>query len=323
MFGSQPDPVPGGPELLAVFGPTAVGKTSIAVEMARILRQGGKDSVGVNCDSIQVYEGLEVLSGAPTPGETAVLEHRLTSFVPVGDEFSAGQYGPLARNEIEIAIEAGRIPIVIGGTGLYLRAAISDLDLRPPVAAEIREGVEVELAEVGPAELFARLPGNLRTQVHPNDVKRIARFTELLRAGIDPAPNERNGGKLWSAPPRRPTLQIGIVADQEEIERRIEVRVEEMAARGVEQEVEAAVEAGASRTARSAIGFSEFLVGDLTGAKASQRSFARRQLTWMRKMSGVEVIERRGRTDREIAEEILGRFEWQQGDRTGANARLA
>lgn len=293
------------------------------MELAGILREGGRDPVGVNCDSIQVYEGLEILSGAPTSEETAVLEHRLTSFVPVRDEFSAGIYGPLARREIDTAIEAGRLPFVTGGTGLYLRAALSDLELRPPVAAEIRKGVEVELAEVGPAELFARLPEDLRVQVHPNDVKRIARFTELLRAGIDPAPNERNGGRLWSTPPRRPTFQLGIVADQEEIERRIEVRVDEMVAKGVEKEVEAAARSGASRTARSAIGFGEFLVGDLSGAKASQRSFARRQLTWMRKMSGVEVIERRGRADREIAEEILGRFEWRKGDRTTPNSRLA
>ena len=95
--------------------------------------------MAVNCDSIQVYRGLEILSGAATEAERARLEHRLLSFVEPGEEFSAGRYAELAHAEIDSLLDEGRRPIVVGGTGLYLRAALADLDLRPPVPAEIRE----------------------------------------------------------------------------------------------------------------------------------------------------------------------------------------
>ncbi len=139
------------PEVIALFGPTAVGKTGVAVALAERLRERGEDPVAVNCDSIQIYRGLEILSGAASEAEQGRLEHRLLSFVDPAEEFSAGRYAELAHAEIDGLMAEGRRPIVVGGTGLYLRAALSDLELRPPVPAELREGVETEIEERGVA----------------------------------------------------------------------------------------------------------------------------------------------------------------------------
>jgi tRNA dimethylallyltransferase len=297
--------------ILALFGPTAVGKTGVAVEVAERLRERGEDAVAVNCDSIQVYRGLETLSGAASPEERDRLEHRLLSVVEPGEEYSAGRYAEAAHREIDSLLAEGRRPIVVGGTGLYLRAALADLDLRPPVPREIRDEVEAEIAERGPAALHAELDPELGRGVEPNDRKRIARLTELLRAGIEPAADAEG---MWTAQLRRPALLVGLTMDREELARRIDARVDEMIAAGAAEEARAAADAGASRTARAALGFEQLLVdidaapsaGAVEGIKAAHRSYARRQLTWMRKMEGVELIDRTGRDDAEVAKEIAG-----------------
>jgi tRNA dimethylallyltransferase len=287
--------------VLAIFGPTAVGKTGVAIEVAELLRERGEDPAAVNCDSIQVYRGLEALSGAATAEERARLEHRMLSFVPPSEEFSAGRFAELAHREIDSLLAADRRPIVVGGTGLYLRAALSDLDLRPPVPAPIRAAVEREIAERGPAALHAELDPTIAATVDPADRKRVARWTELVRAGIEPP---GSSAALWTAELRRPTLLVGLVADREELDRRIESRIEAMAAAAGE-EARAAAAAGASRTARAALGFEGFIAGDLEAVRTAHRRYARRQLTWMRKMAGVLVIDRTARVDTEAAEEIV------------------
>src|SRR5271154_2996139 len=118
--------------ILALFGPTGVGKTAVAIAIAELLRAQGEEPVAVSADALQVYAGLEILTGVATPAEQARLEHRLVSFLPLDARFSAGQYAQLAHAEIDELLAAGRRPIVVGGTGLYLRAALADLHLRPP-----------------------------------------------------------------------------------------------------------------------------------------------------------------------------------------------
>jgi tRNA dimethylallyltransferase len=288
-------------ELLAIFGPTAAGKTGVALEVARILRGRGEEPVAVNCDSIQVYRGLEILSGAATAEERSRLEHRLLSFVPIDGEFSAGRFANLAHSEIDQLIAEAKRPILVGGTGLYMRAAVADLDLRPPVGDEIRGAVESELAERGPEALHAELDPDLAATVHPNDRKRITRLTELQRAGIEPA---RSSGPLWTEQLRRPTTLVGLMVDRDELDARIDERVGAMVAAGAGEEVERAAAAGASRTARAAIGFEELLRGDVEAMRAAQRRYARRQLTWMRKMRGLRLLDRSGREDADVAAEI-------------------
>jgi tRNA dimethylallyltransferase len=223
-------------------------------------------------------------------------------FVDPAGEFSAGQFAALAHAEIDQLLGEGRRPIVVGGTGLYLRAALADLDLRPPVPAEVRSAVEREIAERGPEELWGELDPDIAATIHPNDRKRIARVTELQRAGIEPP---RSSEGLWTARLRRPTLLVGLTIDRKELARRIDARVDEMIAAGAADEAHAAAEHGASRTARAALGFEELLEGDLDGVKRAHGAYARRQLTWMRRMEGVDVIDRSGRDDGSVAEEIV------------------
>jgi tRNA dimethylallyltransferase len=288
--------------ILALFGPTAVGKTGVAIAVAGRLRERGEDPVAVNCDSIQVYRGLEVLSAAADAEQQELLEHRLLSFVDPSEEFSAGRYAELAHAEIDSLLAEDRRPIVVGGTGLYLRAALADLDLRPPVPPEIREEVERELAERGPEALHAELDEDLAAGVDPNDRKRIARFTELTRAGIEPA---RSSARLWTAELRHPTLLVGLSMARGQLGERIDARVDEMVASAAADEARRAAAAGASRTARAALGFEDLLNGNPRAMKRAHRQYARRQLTWMRRMEGVTVIDRTGRDDEDVAAEIV------------------
>jgi tRNA dimethylallyltransferase len=309
-------------QVLALFGPTAVGKTGVAIAVAERLRERGEDPVAVNCDAIQVYRGLETLSGAATPEERAQLDHRLLAFVDPSEEFSAGRFAELAHTEIDGLLAEGRRPIVVGGTGLYLRAALAELDLRPPVPVGVRQEVEREITERGPEALHAELEPELAEGVHPNDRKRVARLTELARAGIE-AHSGAEG--MWTAELRHPTVLVGLTMEREELAARIDARVEEMVASGAAGEARAAAEAGSSRTVRSALGFEEMLEGydirrpqtpppdqppaeAIEAVKAGHRSYARRQLTWMRRMEGVTLIDRTGREDRAVADEIVDRL---------------
>ena len=290
------------PRVLAIFGPTAVGKTGVAIAVAARLRERGENPVAVSCDSIQVYRGLEVVSGAADPAERERLEHRLLGAVAVDEEFSAGRFAALAHDEIDSLLAEDRRPIVVGGTGLYLRAALADLDLRPPVPSAVRAEVEAELVRRGPEALHAELDPDLASGVHANDRKRIVRLTELARLGIAGHPI---GEGLWTERLRHPTLLVGITIDRDELRRRIEARVDAMVDAGAANEVRAADRAGASRTARAAIGFDQLLAGDVDAMKAAQRRFARRQLTWMRRMEGVEVIDRTHLDDDAVAAAIV------------------
>jgi tRNA dimethylallyltransferase len=288
--------------VLAIFGPTAVGKTGVAIEAAERLRDRGEDPVAISCDAIQVYRGLEILSGAASAEERARLEHRLLGIAGVGEEFSAGRFAALAHAEIDGLLAGGRRPIVVGGTGLYLRAALAELELRPPVPSAVRAEVETEVERRGPAALHAELSPELASGVHPNDRKRIVRLTELTRLGIDPHASSEG---LWTDELRVPTALFGLTIDRDELRRRIEARVDAMVRAGAAEEARAANAAGASRTAAKAIGFAELLEGDVDAMKRAQWRFARRQLTWMGRMPNVRTLDRTGRSDAEVADEIV------------------
>jgi len=236
------------PDVVALFGPTGVGKTAVALELADLLRERGEDPVAIGADALQVYEGLQVLTGAASPAERERLEHRLVGFVRVTQKFDVGQYMQLAHAEIDAALDVGRRPIVVGGTGLYLRAAIAALSLEKAPPGEDSE--------------------------------------------------------LWSEQTRHPTLLVGLSMGRAELYERIERRVEAIVAGGAEAEVRAAEAATPSRTARKALGFDELLAGDVDALKKRSRNYARRQLTWMRKMAGLSEIDVMGRSARDVAEEV-------------------
>lgn len=234
--------------LTAIFGPTAIGKTAVAIELSKLLREQEKDPIVVSADALQVYRGLETLTGAATEQERAELEHRLISFVPLNKTFSAGEYAKLAHAEIDRLLGEERVPIVVGGTGLYLRAALTELNFQP--------------------------------------------------AGGD------ESNQLWSDETRLPTLLIGLICERAELYERVNRRVDKIVAAGAETEVRSAEAAGISATARKALGFRELLDGDIESMKLHTRQYARRQLTWMRKMAGVQTIDVTELSAGQVATEI-------------------
>lgn len=239
--------------VLAIFGPTGVGKTGVAIALAELLRERGEDPVAISCDALQVYEGLEVLTGAATPAEQEKLEHRLLSFVPVTEPFSVGDYMRVAHAEIDAALGVGRRPIVVGGTGLYLRAAVAELSL-------------------------------------------------------EKVPSGSGDSELWSPETRLPTTIFGLDMERAQLYERIDARTEAIVASGAEDEVRRAEDLGPSRTARKALGFDELLAGDIEQMKKRSRNYARRQLTWMRKVPNLHPIDRTGRNNVDVATEVMARL---------------
>ncbi len=292
-------------DVVAIFGPTGIGKTAVAIELADLLRARGEDPVAISADALQVYRGLETLSGAATQEEQERLEHRLVGFVPATDAFSVGEFMPLAHAEIDAALAEGRAPIVVGGTGLYLRAALTELDLYPPPPASVRARWTEEVERRGPEELHKELAERAPWAVEgiePTDRSRIVRTLELLEMGeLEPREGE---SQLWTGHTRRPTLLAGLTMEREELYRRIDERVDAMVAAGAREEVERVEGAGASRTARKALGYEELLAGDIDAMKRRTRQYAKRQLTWMRKLAGVTTIDVTGREPGDVASEI-------------------
>lgn len=288
-------------EPIAIFGPTGVGKTGVAIALAELLRDRGESPLAISCDSIAVYRGLEVLSGAPDAGQRARLEHRLVGVAALDEEFSAGRFAELAEAEIAAALEAGRRPILVGGTGLYMRAALTRLELRPAVEAAVRARVEAEIDARGSAALHPELAPDVAEKVHPNDRKRVARALELQRSGLDPPQRSQ---ELWTSRLRRPTLLVGLVCDRELLARRIEARVGAMAAAGAGEEARRALAGSASRTALAALGLEQFAAGDLDAVAGAHRRYARRQLTWLRRTPGLTCIDRGELSDPEVAARI-------------------
>jgi tRNA dimethylallyltransferase len=293
------------PEVIALFGPTAVGKTSVALALAERLRELGEDPVAVSADALQVYAGLETLTGAPTESEQRELEHRLISVVGVGETFSAGRYAELAHAEIDGLLAAGRRPILVGGTGLYLRAALTQLSLKPPPPPGVREHWTAELELRGPEALHAlltRRAPEVAARIEPGDRQRVVRALELLDAGEATVPDQES--ELWTDAVRHPTLLIGLVMERQILYDRIDERVDQMLAAGAEDEVRRAAAAGASATAAKALGYTELLSGDREAMKRRTRQYARRQLTWMRKLHGVHVVDVTSRLPDDVAAEV-------------------
>jgi tRNA dimethylallyltransferase len=283
--------------VLAIFGPTASGKTAVAEEVARRI-----PAELVSADAMQVYRGLPVLTNQS--------EHpaRLVAYLGLGEEGSVAEYQRLAHAAVDEILAAGRTPVVVGGTGLYLRAALADLDLPPPPSPGTRERLERLYDEEGPERahgLLAERDPAAAAAVHPDDRRRVVRALELAEAGSSLRPG-RN--RLWSGETRHPTRIFGLEVSADELTRRIEARTREMFERGVEQEVARALSEPISATARTIHGLQDISelpreeAIEALGARTSR--YAAYQRKWMRRIPGIVVLDA-SRSPAEVAQEIV------------------
>jgi tRNA dimethylallyltransferase len=284
--------------VLAIFGPTASGKTAVAEALAERI-----PAEIVSADSMHVYRGLPILTAQP---------ERPTRLVGIWDldhEASVGGYQTLAHDAIDEVLAAGRTPIVVGGTGLYLRAALADLELPPapdPGARERWEGLYDEAGAERAHELLAERDPQAAAAVHPNDRRRVVRALELAEAGSSLRP-ERD--RLWTDETRHPTLIFGLEMPKQELERRIEARARAMFARGVRAEAERAFAGPVSDTARYAHGLADLAEhaddeAALQALVARTRRYAAYQRKWMRRIPGLVSLTA-DRPAGEIADAIL------------------
>ena len=283
--------------VIGVFGPTASGKSDVAAALTELI-----PAEVVSADAMQVYEGLPILTNrSPRP-------ERLVGIWPLSRLASAGEYAPLAHAAIDEILAEGRTPVVAGGTGLYFRAALAELDLPPAPAAGARERWERLYDEAGAAVAHARLSeldAVAAERVHANDRRRVVRALELAEAGRSLVPpREKLFGGAW----RHPTLLVGLEVPKPLLDRRIGERTRRMFETGVEAEVRAALAAGLSATARKVIGLDE--VATLPREEAIEmviartRRYAAYQRKWLRRLEGL-VIVAADRPSEETAREIV------------------
>jgi tRNA dimethylallyltransferase len=283
--------------VVAIFGPTASGKTAVAEALADLV-----PAEIVSADSMQVYRGLPILTNQPAR-PTA-----LVGIWPLDHESSVAEYQGLAHDAIDAALAAGRTPIVAGGTGLYLRAALADLDLPPAPAPGARkrwEGLYDYLGPEGAHAALAERDPNAAALVHANDRRRVVRALELHEAGGSLAPPE---GRLWSGETRHPTRIVGLEVPPDVLEDRIRRRTKAMFARGAEEEVARARDTSLSTTATQIIGLREIAELPRDEAIAAialrTRQLAAYQRKWMRRIPGVVPVDA-DRDPRAAAVDIL------------------
>jgi tRNA dimethylallyltransferase len=277
--------------VLALNGPTASGKTTVAVEVARALGAGGLPAEVVNADSMLVYRGMDIGTAKPTGAERCAVPHHLIDIMDVTQDASVADFQQLARATIADCRERGVVPILAGGSALYVHAILDDFRF-PGTDPQLRARLEAELADLGPAALHERLRGldpGAAEGILPGNGRRIVRALEVI---------ELTGGFRAQLPEWTYALddvvQVGLEVPREVLDARIEQRVERMWADGMVAEVAGLVERGLrnGRTASRAIGYRQVLAqldGELTEAEAKQqtvfgtRRLARRQLSWFRR----------------------------------------
>ncbi|HYH26793.1 MAG TPA: tRNA (adenosine(37)-N6)-dimethylallyltransferase MiaA [Blastococcus sp.] len=276
----------GQPPVVAVVGPTATGKTALAVALAQ--RLGGEV---VNADSMQLYRGMDIGTAKPDLAERAGVPHHLLDLWQVREPASVAEYRRRARAEIDRLRAAGVVPLLVGGSGLYVRAVLDELDF-PGTDPAVRARLEAELAAGGPGALHARLAEldpPAAAAVLPGNGRRIVRALEVI---------ELTGGpfraQLPEPSPHYPAVVIGLDREPAELDERVALRVDRMWAAGFVDEVAGLVADGLREgpTASRALGYAQVLAqfdGTLTAQEARERTvsttrrFVRRQRSWFRR----------------------------------------
>jgi tRNA dimethylallyltransferase len=281
------------PAVVGIFGPTASGKSAVAEALAR-----RTPATLISADSAQLYRGLPILTNQ-SPAE-------LVGIWELAHEASVAEYQTLAHAAVDAALADDRLPVVVGGTGLYFRAALAELDVPPAPEPGTRERwaalYDEQGAEAAHALLAERDPA-AAAAVHPNDRRRVVRALELAEAG-----HSLRGERLWAAETRLPTLIVGLDVPAETLSARIEARTRAMFDAGVEDEVRRALAGPISSTARKIMGLREVAELPRSDAEteliARTRRFAAYQRKWMRRIPGLVSV-RADRSPDEVADEIL------------------
>jgi tRNA dimethylallyltransferase len=285
------------PIVIGIFGPTASGKSPVGGSVAARI-----PAELLSADAMQVYRDLPILTNQSPHCS------RLAGMWPLDHEASVGEYAALAHAAIDEILAAGKTPVVAGGTGLYLRAAIADLALPPAPAPGARERWAALYDGEGAAAAHARLAEldpRAAAAVHRNDRRRVLRALELAEVGESLVPAE---DRLWAKETRHPTLLVGLDVPKPVLERRIEERTRAMFEAGVEDEVRRALAGPISTTARKALGLDEVATLPREEAIAAlvvrTRRYAAYQRKWMRRVPGLVMVDA-DRPPGEVADEIV------------------
>ena len=283
--------------MLALFGPTASGKSAVAEAIAEEI-----PAEIVSADSMQVYRGLPILTNQPERPA------HLVAIWELDHEASVAEYSRRAHSEIDEILGAGRTPVVVGGTGLYLRAALAELELPPAPQPGVRARWTRIYDRLGPEAtyvLLAKRDPAAAAALHPNDRRRVVRALELADAGASLRPSR---DRLWADETRHPTLIAGLEVPRDELLRRIEQRAQRMLEHGAADEARAALQAPISSTADKVIGLHEAAQLPTAEAVAAialrTRRYAAYQRKWMRRIPDLVSV-RADRPPRETAREIL------------------
>lgn len=297
--------------ILVIAGPTAVGKTEYAIDTARRL-QGEI----VSADSMQLYRYMDIGSAKPTPEERRMVPHFLVDEIDPRQDFSVYEYQKRAKASIRDILSRGRLPVISGGTGLYIHSLICEMDFSVrPDTEEIRHGLE-KLAEEEGAEALHRMLEErdpfAAERIHPNNVKKIIRALEILQTGEEVRPFE----KSFVPVKEYDCCLVGLTRDREELYERIDRRVDLLMEAGLADEVRQLREMGLTEDAISmkGIGYKEifgFLKGDYDETEAvrlikrNTRRYAKRQLTWLRRYERLHWVDLSQQTKEEAVEDIL------------------
>ncbi|MFI6255470.1 tRNA (adenosine(37)-N6)-dimethylallyltransferase MiaA [Micromonospora zamorensis] len=275
-----------GGTVVAVVGPTAAGKSALSIALAHAI-----DGEVVNADSMQLYRGMDIGTAKLTVAERDGVPHHLLDIWDVTEPASVAEYQRLARAAVDDILSRGRVPLLVGGSGLYVRAVLERFEF-PGTDAVLRERLERELAEVGPAPLYARLRAAdpvAADGILPGNGRRIVRALEVIE--LTGAPFTAS---LPQPTPYYPSVQLGVDLDTALLDERIALRVDRMWADGLVSETRELVGRGLpeGRTASRALGYQQvlrMLAGELTESQAhdetvrATRRFVRRQRSWFRR----------------------------------------
>ena len=281
--------------LVFLVGPTAIGKTGISFELAKLI-----ECEIISCDSMQVYRGMNVGTSKPAKRLLNSISHHLIDIIEPSEEFSVARFRVLAVKAIEEIISRRRMPLLVGGSGLYVKVLIDGIFEAPATDREFRERLEQEAEEFGVGALYRRLQETDKEsagKIHANDLRRIIRALEVYEKAKAPISQLR---KNTSGLGDKYEVRIfGLNMEREALYRKIDERVELMFAEGLVNETRGLLEGKLSLTASQALGYKEVL-GYLNGeydleeakrlVKRNTRHFAKRQLTWFRREERIEWI---------------------------------